>query len=95
MPDTSNSRDEKKIKLHIDPEIEYKYRDLFNIHISAEDVVLEFGNIQRGVQEQGAIKDIIVLSPANAIRLQQALAQSIENMQQRIKEFNEQRENKK
>lgn len=78
---------ENKIKLHIDPEIEYKYRDLFNIHISAEDVVIELGNIQRGATDQGAIKDIIVMSPANAIRLQQALTKSIETMQQKIRDF--------
>ena len=91
MPESKNNK-ENTIKLHIDPEIDYKYRDLFNIHISAEDVVFEFGNIQRGTTGQGAIKDVIVMSPANAIRLQQALSQSITNMQQKIKEFHE-REN--
>ncbi len=89
MTEKTPQNEEKKVRLHIDPEIEYKYRDLFNLHISAEDVVIEFGNIQRGAKNQGAIKDIIVMSPANAIRLQQALSQSIENMQQKIREYQE------
>ncbi len=87
MPETHDNSSENKIKLHVDPEIEYKYRDLFNIHISTEDVILELGNIQRGATTQGAIKDVIVLSPSTAIRLQQALAQSIEHIQEKMKEI--------
>lgn len=87
MPETPENHSEKKIKLHVDPEIEYKYRDLFNIHISTEDVILELGNIQRGGTAQGAIKDVIVMSPSTAIRLQQALAQSIGHMQEKMKEI--------
>ena len=87
MPETPENHSENKIKLHVDPEIEYKYRDLFNIHISTEDVILELGNIQRGGTAQGAIKDVIVMSPSTAIRLQQALAQSIGHMQEKMKEI--------
>ncbi len=86
MHDVQNNQ-EKTIKIHINPEIEYKYRDIFNIHISTDEVTLEFGNLQRG-SNQGVIKDIIVMTPANAMRLQQALAQSIETMQQKIREIN-------
>ena len=86
MHDVQNNQ-EKTIKIHINPGIEYKYRDIFNIHISTDEVTLEFGNLQRG-SNQGVIKDIIVMTPANAMRLQQALAQSIETMQQKIREIN-------
>ena len=93
MVDINNNEENTQIQLHMDPKIEFKYRDLFNLHVGAEDVVIEFGNILRNNNKQGAIKDVIVMSPANAIRLQQALTQSIKNIQDRIKEMQEQQNN--
>ncbi len=80
----------QSIQLSVSPDLEYKYRDLFNLHIGAEDVIIEFGNIHRGQQGQGSIRDRIVLSPANAIRLHQILGQSLTQMQEKLREYNKQ-----
>ena len=93
MVEENKATTEGKLQIQLDPTLEYKYRDLFNLHVSAEEVVIELGNVQRGVQGQGRIKDVFVLSPANAIRLQQGLAQAIDGMQKKIKDLQEQAAN--
>lgn len=80
-----------KIDTMLDPE--YKYRDLFNLHMSPEEVLIEFGNICRDKPGEGVIRDRIVLTPGNAVRLQQLLSQSIAQMQQRMQELARQQKN--
>lgn len=87
------SAQENTLQLAIDQNLDYKYRDLFNLHVGAEDVVIEFGNIHRGQENQGCISDRIVLSPGNAVRLQQALTQSLQQMQERMREIAENHRN--
>lgn len=86
--------EQQQLQLHADPNLEYKYRDLFNLHVGAEDVLVEFGNLHRSQQSQGVILDRIILSPANAIRLHQGLGQALSQMQTRLKEMREEAEKK-
>lgn len=83
----------KNIKIDTTLDPEYKYRDLFNLHMSPEEVMLEFGNICRDKPGEGVIRDRIVLTPGNAMRLQQLLSQSIAQMQQRMQDIARQKNN--
>lgn len=76
----------KPLELHMDPNLDTKYRDVFNLHITPEDLVLEFGNLLRHKEGEAVILDRIAMSPSNAIRLQQWLTNAIGQMQQRMKE---------
>jgi len=76
----------KPMQLHIDPELDTKYRDIFNLHITPEDCVIEFGTILRHKEGEAVILDRIAISPSNAVRLQQWLTNAIGQMQQRLKD---------
>lgn len=76
----------KPLQLHIDPELDSKYRDVFNIHITPEDVVFEFGNILRHKEGEAVIHERIVMTPSSAMRLQQWLTNAISQMQQKMKD---------
>jgi len=67
----------KPIKLSAKPDLDYHYRDLFNLYIGQEEVIIELGNRHRALPDQGMILDRIVLSPTSAARLQQALAEGL------------------
>ncbi len=75
---------QQQLQLHIPPDLEYTYRDMFSVFVGAEDVVLEFGNRHRSVANRATVGNRIVLSVANAFRLQQALGQMLESARQRI-----------
>ena len=83
-PQTPNKQE---LQIYAAPDLDYKFRDLFNLHVGAEEVVLEFGNLHRSQPGHAVLQDRIVLSPSNAVRLQQALAQAIGQMQQKIREL--------
>ena len=76
----------KPLQLHFAPELDTKYRDVFNIHITPDDVVFEFGNLLRHKEGEAVVLERIAMSPTNAIRLQQWLTNAIAQMQQRMKE---------
>lgn len=86
-PQGQQPENRPQLNMSAAPDLDYKYRDLFNVHVSAEDVLLEFGNLHRSQPGSAVLLDRIVLSPGNAIRLQQALAQAINQMQQKIREM--------
>lgn len=73
-----------ELRLHVPPDLDYVYRDMFSIFVSPEEVILEFGNRHRAIQNQATIKNRIVLSVPNAFRLQQGLGQALKNLQDRI-----------
>ncbi len=81
------SSSKPELQVHAAVDLEYKFRDLFNIHVGTEEVILEFGNLHRSQPGQAVLHDRIVLSPTNAMRLQQGLAQALTQMQQKIREL--------
>lgn len=83
---SSQQEGKTELQIHSAPDLDYKFRDLFNLHVGAEEVILEFGNLHRSQPGHGVLLDRIVLSPSNAMRLQQALAQAMTQMQQKIRE---------
>lgn len=76
-----------ELQVHAAADLDYKYRDLFNLHVGAEEVILEFGNLHRSQPGHATLLDRIVLSPANAMRLQQGLAQALGQMQQKMRDL--------
>ena len=89
MIDQQNkTKDERKpnLQFHVSPDLEYVYRDVYNVYIGTGDVVIEFGNLHRSMPGRAAIKNRIVLSVANAYRLQQTLQQALQAAQERLQE---------
>ena len=74
----------QQIQLHIAPDLEYCYRDLFSIYAGAEEVILELGNRHRSASNRGTVGNRIVLSIPNAFRLHQALGQTLSAARQRF-----------
>lgn len=74
----------EKIKIHIPAELEYTYRDIFNIYVGNGDVVIEMGNRHRSTPDHASISNRIVLSIANAYNLQQSLQQALQKAQMEI-----------
>ncbi len=71
VPD--KEQEQVTLKMTVKPDLEYCFRDLVNIHVAAEEVILEFGNRHRGTPDQATIMNRIVLSPTSAMRLVKGL----------------------
>lgn len=83
-----------QIQLHVASDLEYCYRDLFNVYIGNEEVVVEFGNRHRSSPERGSVMNRIVLSVPSAFRLHQALGQGLKSAQEQIKKQQEEQQKK-
>ncbi len=98
MADQQNSPEndpQPEIQFHVSPELEYAYRDVFNVYVGAGDVVIEFGNLHRAMPGHATISNRIVLSVANAYNLHQTLQQALQAAQMQIqKNLQEQRKEK-
>ncbi len=91
----SNNDPQPKVQFHVSPELEYAYRDVFNVYVGAGDVVIEFGNLHRAMPGHATISNRIVLSVANAYNLHQTLQQALQAAQMQIqKNLQEQRKEK-
>jgi len=67
----------RQLQVHVAPDLEYVYRDMFNVLVGREEVVLEFGNRHRAMPDRATIANRIVLSIPNAFRLQAGLQQAL------------------
>ena len=72
------------LQFNVSPELEYVYRDVFNVYVGAGDVVIEFGNLHRAMPGRATISNRIVLSIANAYNLHQTLQQSLQAAQMQL-----------
>lgn len=91
--ENNNETTQQNYQVHVSPELDYCYRDVANIYVGAGagDVVFEFGNIHRSMPGNITIGNRVVMSMANAIDLQQKLAQVLEEAQKQLqKQFQEQ-----
>ena len=84
----------QQLQLHVSPDLEYHYRDMFNVSVGLEEVILEFGNRHRTPPDRATISTRIVLSVSNAFRLQQALQQALANAQQQVQKIQANRKEK-
>lgn len=83
---TEPLKEQEKIQLHAASDLEYVYRDIFNVYFGATEVVIELGNRHRSAPDQGTISNRIVLSITNAHRLQQVLQQGIQAAHSKLQE---------
>ena len=72
------------IQFHVPPELEYVYRDVFNVYAGVGDVVIEFGNHHRAMPGHASISNRIVMSVGNAYVLIQTLQQALQKAQAAI-----------
>ena len=72
------------IQFHVPPELEYVYRDIFNVYAGTGDVVIEFGNHHRAMPEHASISNRIVMSVGNAYLLVQTLQDALQKAQAQL-----------
>ncbi|MCX7934674.1 MAG: DUF3467 domain-containing protein [Planctomycetota bacterium] len=89
---SASSGQQMQLQVHVPPDLEYHYRDMFNIAVGLEEVILEFGNRHRTPPDRATISNRIVLSVPNAFRLQQALQQALANAQKQVQEIQARRQ---
>ena len=82
----SNAEQGQQVHIQTPAELEYVYRDFFTVFAGPDDVVLEFGNVNRSGNNQVRIANRIVLTPANAVRLREILDRTIQEMQRRLQQ---------
>ncbi len=76
----------QNLTIHVPEGLDYVYRDIFNIYVGMEEVVIEFGNRRRDREGQAAISNRIVLSVSAAYNLQQALNQALSEMSAQLEQ---------
>ena len=64
--------------------LEYVYRDFFSVFVSPEEVLLEFGNVERAKPDEIKLGNRIVISVSNAIKLQELLQRTLGDMRERM-----------
>ena len=69
------------VQIHVPPELEYVYRDVFNVYAGTGDVLIEFGNHHRSMPEHASISNRVVMSVSNAYLLVQTLQQALQKAQ--------------
>jgi hypothetical protein len=83
----TNEQDNKEnggqpdVQFHVSPDLEYVYRDVFNVFVGAGEVVIEFGNLHRAMPNHATISNRIVMSVGNAYTLIQTLQQALQQAQ--------------
>lgn len=81
MADESND-----LKVVIPNDLDYKFRDFFNVNASATEVVIEMGNVHRSVQNEAVLRDRVVFSIPGAIQLKDALNSALAEVERQIRE---------
>ena len=79
------AKTQRPLTVNVAGNLDYSYRDVFNITAGPEDVVIELGNVNRSQSDQVTVFNRIVLSPGTAMRLAQGLQQSLNQMQEEMK----------
>lgn len=69
------------IQFHVSQDLDYTYRDIFNVYVGAGEVLIEFGNIHRAMPEHATISNRIVVSVGNAYTLMQTMQQALQQAQ--------------
>ena len=74
------------IRFHVAPDLEYVYRDIFNVYVGSGDVVIEFGNLHRSMPEHASISNRIVMSIGNAYSLMQTMQNALKQAHDRLQQ---------
>jgi uncharacterized protein (UPF0128 family) len=82
MTDEKESKEKfPDIRFHVSPDLEYVYRDVFNVYAGSGDVVIEFGNHHKSMPEHASISNRIVMTTGNAYLLVQTLQKALQDAQ--------------
>ncbi|MCP3901053.1 MAG: DUF3467 domain-containing protein [Desulfobacteraceae bacterium] len=79
--DQEENIQQPNIQFHVPPELEYVYRDIFNVYAGVGDVTIEFGNHHKSMPEHASIANRIVMSTGNAYLLVQTLQKALQDAQ--------------
>ena len=79
--DQERNAKQPEIQFHVPPELEYVYRDIFNVYAGVGDVTIEFGNHHKAMPEHASIANRIVMSTGNAYLLIQTLQKALQDAQ--------------
>jgi hypothetical protein len=79
--DQKDNAQKPEIQFHVPPDLEYVYRDIFNVYAGVGDVTIEFGNHHKAMPEHASISNRIVMSVGNAYLLVQTLQQALQKAQ--------------
>lgn len=80
------NQDGQQVQFHVSPDLDYNYRDVFNIFVGAGDVLIEFGNIHRSMPNHATVSNRIVMSLANAYNLSQTIQQLLQEAHLKMQE---------
>jgi len=86
MTEEQNHEENDNIRFHVPKDLDYVYRDVFNVYVGQGDVVIELGNRHRSMPEHVTIANRIVLSVPNAYSLAEQLQQTLQTAQQRLQQ---------
>ncbi|HUT53483.1 MAG TPA: hypothetical protein VM658_08840 [bacterium] len=75
---------EINLQFHVSQELEYNYRDIFNVYVGTGEVVIELGTRHRAMPEHATIYNRIVVSVGNAYLLIQTMQQALQKAQMQI-----------
>lgn len=84
--DDDKSENAHNIQFHVSPELDYVYRDVFNVYVGSGDIVIEFGNQHRSMPEHASISNRIVMTVGNAYTLIQTMQKTLQEAQVKIHE---------
>ena len=76
-----DKQQQPNIQFHVPPDLEYVYRDIFNVYARPSDVLIEFGNHHRAMPEHASISNRIVMSISDAYLLIQTMQQALQKAQ--------------
>ncbi len=79
--DQEENIQQPNIQFHVPPELEYVYRDIFNVYAGVGDVTIEFGNHHKAMPEHASIANRIVMTTGNAYLLVQTLQKALQDAQ--------------
>jgi hypothetical protein len=74
------------IQVHVPPDLDYVYRDVFNVYVGAGEVVIEMGIRHRAMPQHVTISNRIVMSVGNAYTLIQTINQALQDAQQKLQQ---------
>ncbi|MFO7751960.1 MAG: hypothetical protein R6V41_02440 [Desulfobacteraceae bacterium] len=84
--DQSAQQQKNSVQFHVPQDLEYVYRDIFNVYVGSGDVVIEFGNLHRSMPEHASISNRIVMSIGNAYTLMQTMQNALKQAHDRLQQ---------
>jgi hypothetical protein len=82
----SSSKNTNNIRFHVSSDLEYVYRDVFNVYVGTGDIVIEFGNYHRAMPDNVTISNRIVMTIGNAYTLMQTMQEALQEAQKKLQE---------